>query len=333
MAIISILSVLFSLILGLIFTPLIRALLLRRKAFKKNHQQKEFIPYPGGLSVFFSFFIVSLVIAIYSGYLDCAFAAVITGSVIIVLIGLLDDLVELVPGAKFLGQTLAVIPLVFFGVHTEIAGIPLAGNLLVTFFWMFAIINAFNLLDILDGLCCGVAVIASAAFLLLAIISGNVLASILCGSLLGAGLGFLKYNLPPAKIYPGDTGSMLFGFVLGSLAIIVDYAPLNREIALLTPVLILGLPVFDTAFVILMRFLHGRPVVEKSKDHFALRLIEAGWSKQKALLFMYIFASLFAGSALIISRVSNQQGIIVLFIIILICAIALKKTGSIKING
>ena len=256
MGIISIVTILLSLFFTLICTPLVRNLALKAHAYKKakpDVQDKLPVPFPGGLSVFLSFFIVSLFISFRYGCIGPEFTGILAGSVIIILLGLLDDFVELSPALKFFGQTLAVIIVMVCGVSTKIAAIGLLGNILVTFFWMIAIINALNLLDIMDGLCSGIAIIAAGGFLAVSFFSQNILACIFCSSLIGAGLGFLKYNLPPAKIYLGDTGSMFCGFILAAVAIIIDYAPLKREIALLAPILVLGLPLFDTTFVILMR--------------------------------------------------------------------------------
>ncbi|MBL7130166.1 MAG: undecaprenyl/decaprenyl-phosphate alpha-N-acetylglucosaminyl 1-phosphate transferase [Candidatus Omnitrophica bacterium] len=284
------------------------------------------------MSVFFSFAIVASFMILCYGSVSPEFTGIFIGSIIIILLGLVDDFVELSPVAKFFGQTLSVAALIIFGIVTRIAAIGFLGNILVTFFWMLAIINALNLLDIMDGLCCGITVIAAGAFLTVSFLSQSILSAVFCSCLIGASLGFLKYNLPPAKIYLGDTGSMFCGFILAAVAITIDYAPLKREIALATPILILGLPIFDTLFVILMRFLHGRPVIRKSRDHFALRLLASGLNKQKVLLVMYLFGLFFAVSALLISKVSNQQGIIILIAIALICAIALRKIGAIKIG-
>ncbi len=227
----------------------------------------------------------------------------------------------------------AVTVLVACGVTTKIALIGPLLNIVVTFVWTLSIINALNLLDIMDGLCSGITVIAAAAFLMIAFISQNLVAIVLSSFVIGAGLGFLRYNFPPAKIYLGDNGSMFFGFILAATAIIIDYAPLKREIALLVPILILGLPLFDTAFVVLMRIVHGRPIMKKSKDHFALRLLSAGWKDYSVILAMYLFGLFFAGSALLINRVSNIEGLILLIMIAVICTVALKKIGAIKIDG
>lgn len=329
MAVISIISLLLSLVLSLILTPLLRHFSLKIHTRKK---EKDSIPYLGGLGVFFSFVIVASFMIFRYGSVSPEFAGILTGSIIIILLGLVDDFVELSPLAKFFGQTLSVAALIIFGIITKIVAIGSLGNILVTFFWMLAIINALNLLDIMDGLCCGITIIAAGAFLAVSFLSQNILAAVFCSCLIGASLGFLKYNLPPAKIYLGDTGSMFCGFILAAIAITIDYAPLKREIALITPILVLGLPIFDTLFVILMRFLHGRPVIRKSKDHFALRLLASGLSKQRTLLLMYLFGLFFAGSALLISRVSNRCGMVILIGIVLICGIALRKIGTIKID-
>jgi UDP-GlcNAc:undecaprenyl-phosphate GlcNAc-1-phosphate transferase len=332
---ISIISLLLSLVLSLILIPLICHFSLKVHAFKEvenGQKQKQPIPQLGGLGVFLSFAAAASFVVLAYASPSPESTGILIGSIIIILLGLADDFVELSPTAKFFGQILSVGTLVLFGISTKIAAIGPLGNILVTILWMLAIINAFNLLDIMDGLCCGIAIIAAGAFLAVSFLSQNIIASILCSSLIGAGLGFLRYNLPPAKIYLGDTGSMFCGFILAAIAITIDYAPLKREIALATPILILGLPIFDTLFVILMRFLHGRPVIRKSRDHFALRLLASGRSKQKALLLMYLFGLFFAASALLISKVSNQQGIIVLILIISVCGIALRKIAAIKID-
>lgn len=324
---ISIYSLLFSLLLSLSLTTL-----AQRPAFKIV----TFTPrssYLGGLSVFLAFAAVVLFISLRWGVLSSEVRAILAGAIIIVLLGLWDDYIDLTPAVKFLGQALAVTVLIVFGLSTKIAFIGQPANILVTFLWMFAIINAFNLLDIMDGLCCGVAVIAGGAFLVICLLSKNIQGAILCSSLIGAGLGFLRYNLPEAKIYLGDTGSMFLGFILASIAIVVDYAPLERKIALFSPILVLGLPIFDTGFVILMRLLQGRAVIRKSRDHFALRLLQAGLTKPKILLLMYIFGLFFAASALIVSQVSNRVGMLVLIALGIVCSLALVKIGAIKIDA
>ncbi|MBN3037906.1 MAG: undecaprenyl/decaprenyl-phosphate alpha-N-acetylglucosaminyl 1-phosphate transferase [Candidatus Omnitrophica bacterium] len=336
MVIVSIFSLLFSFTFTLIFTPHILNLALKIAPFKKGKvdiKEGKRISHLGGVGIFISFLIVVLLMSLHKDFFTSQAKGIILGTTIIFLVGILDDFIELSPATKFLGQIIATFALVVFGATTKMVIAGPVGNIFITFIWMLVIINALNLLDIMDGLCSGITVIAAGAFLVVSFISNNLVTSILCSFIIGAGLGFLRYNFPPARIYLGDNGSMVFGFLLAATAIMIDYAPLKRQIALLTPILVLGLPLFDTAFVILMRILHGRAVMKKSKDHFALRLLTAGWKEPKTLLLMYLFALFFGASAILINRVSNLQGGVILVIIVSICGLALKKIGAIKIDG
>ncbi|MFH1045400.1 MAG: MraY family glycosyltransferase [Candidatus Omnitrophota bacterium] len=300
---------------------------------KSDLKQNQRIPHLGGVGVFTAFILCAVLAALYSKAFDGPFLGIILGSLAIVCVGLLDDFIELSPGAKCLGQIIATSVLVFFGVSVKIALLSSGVNIAITFLWTLSLINALNLLDIMDGLASGITVIAASAFWMVSLLSHNPQALILCGIVVGVVLGFLRYNFPPARIYLGDTGSMFCGFILAAIAMMLDYAPLKREVALVTPILVMGLPLFDTAFVVLMRFWQGRPIVKKSRDHFALRLHAAGWAIPKVLLFMYSFALFFAASALLMHKVSNRQGVVILAAITLFCIFALKKIGEIEINA
>ncbi len=336
MGITSAIYFLFSFIIALVLTPAIRNLALHTFPLSKvkiDVKEGKRIPHIGGLSVCVAFTTVFLWAILSHGFLSSQARGILAGIIIIVVVGLLDDCLELSPVAKFFGQMLAITCLVFFNLTTQMVHLSPIINILVTYFWCLSIINALNLLDIMDGLCSGVTFIALGTFLVMSFLSQNLFAVIVCSAMLGAVLGFLRYNFPSASIYLGDTGSMLCGFVLAAIAMIVDYAPLQREIALITPVLVLGLPLFDTAFVVLMRLLHKRPIAKKSRDHFALRLLSAGWQESKVLLLMYLFALFFSISALVISNVTNRLGILLLITISLICAMALKKMGAVTVDG
>jgi UDP-GlcNAc:undecaprenyl-phosphate GlcNAc-1-phosphate transferase len=147
----------------------------------------------------------------------------------------------------------------------------------LTFFWLMATINAFNIIDIMDGLASGVACIASAMLFIVAVINRQTMMSILTVSLCGALIGFLRYNKRPARIYLGDAGSMLLGLTLGALAMMGHYSERN-PVGYFAPLLILGVPLFDTAYVMFLRWRKGLPVIQGSPDHFALRLRRAGCS-------------------------------------------------------
>ena len=141
-------------------------------------------------------------------------------------------------------------------------------------------------LDVMDGLAGMAAVICLASFVFLAIVKGDIFLFVLAITLLGGLCVFLKYNLPEAKIYLGNTGSHFIGFILAAMAMVVHYAPMERKVALMSPLLILGLPIFDTAFVIFIRLAQGRSPFKKSNDHIATRLLKMNLSKWQALLLM-----------------------------------------------
>jgi UDP-GlcNAc:undecaprenyl-phosphate GlcNAc-1-phosphate transferase len=217
--------------------------------------------------------------------------------------------------------------LVCSGIRTKIVYIGPYWNLLATFLWVLGITNAFNHLDILDGLAGGVALICTFAFYLLALNTANFVIAIVCLALAGIVLGFLRYNLPSAKVYMGNSGSHFLGFVLAAIAITISYAPLERKLALLSPILVLGLPIFDTSFLMLVRMRHQRPIVQKSDDHFVLKFLKRGYSEKRALALMYLLGLFFSTNGLIISRVTNQIGIVIFFTVAAV-SILLYKVAS-----
>lgn len=230
---------------------------------------------------------------------------------VILVIGLIDDFVrELAPWQKLLGQGLAWLLLVRGGIMSEIFMVPSWANLVISLIWTLAIINAVNLLDIADGLATGIGLIAAGTFLILSLLANQValagLLAVVCGSLLGV----LVFNFPRATLFLGDSGSMLLGLLLAACALAISYAPLGREMALLTPIVVLGLPIYDLAFVTIVRARNGRSVVRKSEDHFVLRLIRKGLSPTKAVLAMFGLCVVFATTALVISQTSNLVGLV-----------------------
>jgi len=201
----------------------------------------------------------------------------------IVMLGVIDDLRPLGPGLKLIGQAVAVLVLMRAGLYIKIAVLPHGIALVLTFFWLMSTINSFNIIDIMDGLSSSVAFIASAVLFIVALINRQTMMAILAVSLGGALIGFLRYNLRPARIYLGDAGSMLLGLTLGALAMMGRYSDSN-PVGYLAPLLILGVPLFDTAYVMFLRWRKGMPVIQGSPDHFALRLRRAGCSVRATVL-------------------------------------------------
>ncbi|MFA5100437.1 MAG: MraY family glycosyltransferase, partial [Candidatus Omnitrophota bacterium] len=142
-----------------------------------------------------------------------------------------------------------------------------AANVVVSAVWIIAITNAFNLLDIMDGLCAGVTIVIASGLLFVCILSNDMQNAVLLLVMIGSVGGFLMSNMPPAKVYLGNAGSHFLGFMLAAISINISYASLNHEVSLLSPLLIMGFPIYDTFFVAFLRLKKGKSAIKKSKDH------------------------------------------------------------------
>lgn len=243
--------------------------------------------------------------------------SLVGAGVVILIVGLMDDFVrELAPWQKLLGQCVAWWLLVRGGIVAQIVMVPPWANLTVSLIWTLAIINALNLLDIADGLAVGVGLIATGTFLILSLLAGQLGVAGLLAGVCGALAGILAFNFPRATLFLGDSGSMLLGLLLAAFALAISYAPLGREVALVTPVMVLGLPIYDLVFVTIVRARNGRSVLKKSRDHFIFRLIQEGRSPTKAVLAMLGLCLVFGVAALVIVRTSNVFGFTVLGVVI-----------------
>jgi UDP-GlcNAc:undecaprenyl-phosphate GlcNAc-1-phosphate transferase len=230
-------------------------------------RQAEPVPYLGGLAIYLSFLIT---LALTFEFSRAVLGLLLAGTIVLML-GLIDDFGVLTPGAKFAGQLIAVFVLIKSGVRIELTFLPNWVQIALTVFWMVGLINAFNIIDVMDGLAGSVALVASLVLFLVAVLTQDGDAPIQMAALAGSLAGFLWYNLHPARIYMGDTGSMFIGFLLGAVAMTLQYT--HESVAgLFAPVLILGVPIFDTLFVMAVRAMRGIPVFLGSPDHFALRL-------------------------------------------------------------
>ncbi len=204
---------------------------------------------------------------------------------------------------------------------------PIWISIPLTFLWLLGITNAFNIIDIMDGLSGGVAFIACIYLYLVASINGRTMIAIMTLSLGGSILGFLRWNICPALIYLGDAGSLFIGFMVGALAMIGSYTDKN-SVASLAPILILGVPIFDTVFVSYIRFRRGQSIFLGSNDHFAIRLRHLAMSPLQVVLLSY-FIALFLGVAGILMISMYTLGAIYVFLgtcgLLLFGAFLLKK--------
>ena len=261
-----------ALAISLYTTPLMRAAALRfgivDRPDGRLKTQAQPVPYLGGLAIYVSFLLALTATRRFDS--TEVLGMLLSGSIVLIL-GLVDDLGVLTPGIKLAGQVIAVLALLNASVYIKLGFLwpPLA--IALSFLWLLGITNAFNLIDIMDGLAAGVAAAASLVLFLIAAVNGRQTYAVLLAALCGALCGFLRYNFEPARIYMGDTGSMFIGLMLGALSMNNSYTRQNL-VASIAPVIVLGVPIFDMLFVMYVRYRRGLPVFLGSPDHFALRL-------------------------------------------------------------
>jgi UDP-GlcNAc:undecaprenyl-phosphate GlcNAc-1-phosphate transferase len=202
------------------------------------------------------------------------------------------------------GQLIAVLVLVKSGIFIKLAFLPLYVRIPLTFLWLVAMINAFNIIDVMDGLSAGVAFFAAIAFFSVSLLNGRITIAIVAITLAGSLLGFLRYNFTPARIYLGDTGSMFLGFMIGALAINGSYTE-KDVLGFLAPAVILGIPIFDTFQVMVARWRKGIPFYRGSPDHYALRLRAAGLSVKKVVWLSYVVAVILGGLGILMMNLAS----------------------------
>lgn len=284
--------------LAVLATPAMLAIarrigLLDLPSVRKAHGHPT--PMLGGLAIYFSF--LAVMVAFSRSY--PRLSGVVIGATVILLCGLIDDARGLSAKAKLVGQLAAAVILVHFGVRAELTGYLLV-DFIVSVLWAVGMINAFNLLDNMDGLSAGVAGIASWCFFVLAFHSQQYLVGAAAIALYGGCMGFLRFNFPPASIFMGDTGSMFLGYALSAISLSLARQT-DVSLAWLTPVLVLGLPIADTSSVIIARWRGGRPIMQAGRDHLSHRLLGRGFTVRSSAQTLYL-----ASTALGFWGISNQ---------------------------
>jgi UDP-GlcNAc:undecaprenyl-phosphate GlcNAc-1-phosphate transferase len=306
---------------------------LRRFVLRYNLLISKGIPLVGGVAISLAFILTSFLAIYFCGGAAKKIIGIIIGSILILVFGVIDDWRELSIIAKFLVQIIATTILIIFGIKTQIVYIGPFFNILVTFIWVIWITNAFNFLDIIDGLAATVAIIVSSAFFLVSFLSADIYIAILSLALAMSVSGFLLFNFPPASIYMGNSGSHFLGFVLAAVALIARYAQLERGVALISPLIILGLPIFDSIFLIFMRLAKKIIPFRKSNDHIALRLLRLGYSNRKALGNMCVLCFFFSVCGVIISKSSNSSGIVISALVGLVVFVYAVRISRIYVDG
>jgi UDP-GlcNAc:undecaprenyl-phosphate GlcNAc-1-phosphate transferase len=255
--------------------------------------QREPVPYLGGLAVYLGFL---LALALTVRFSEHVLGILLAGSIVVIL-GLIDDLGQLGPWIKLAGQLVAVGVLIKSGIYIQLTFLPPVVAVALSVLWLLAVTNAFNLIDVMDGLSAGNACVASLILLVVADLDGGVTTATLLAALAGASLGFVRYNFAPARIYMGDSGSMFLGLLLGALAMDNAYTR-HSLVGALAPALVLGLPLFDMLFVMYIRRRRGLPMMLGSPDHFALRLRRWRLSTRQTVVLSYAVTGALGAAAL-----------------------------------
>ncbi|MCB0123094.1 MAG: undecaprenyl/decaprenyl-phosphate alpha-N-acetylglucosaminyl 1-phosphate transferase [Caldilineaceae bacterium] len=300
-----------ALVLALSGTPVMRLVALRfgvidQPAARKIHANP--VPLLGGAAIYIAFIVVLLLFGD-RRYIH-EVIGIFIGASLMSLMGVLDDRWGLGSYIKLGGQLLAAGILIYSGVQVRVWGGWL--DIAVTIIWVVGITNAMNLLDNMDGLSGGIALIAAVFFTLLSALSDQYLVGTLAAALAGGCAGFLVYNWNPAQIFMGDTGSLFLGFLLAAVGIKLRFPSNSDTITWMIPVLVMGVPVFDTTLVFLSRLRRGKnPLTTPGRDHISHRLALLTGSRREAVLLCYLLAGALGLGAIFITQANVIEATVV----------------------
>jgi len=320
-----------ALVASLLLTFLARPLALRTGMVdhpgpRKVHAKP--VPLLGGVAIYLGA-ALALLVSLHSHVYAQSFG-ILAGATLVLIVGLLDDRGWLHHQIKlFVGMPMAALILLSAGIKTQVLSsllpvrmAPLA-NALLTIVWVVGITAAFSILDHMDGLCAGVAAIASTFFMIFAIASGQELVSSLAAAVVGAAVGFLRWNFSPARIFMGDAGAMFLGFMVAALSLKLRFEGVRPFLAGMIPVLILAVPIFDTLLISVSRTRRGLvPFSSPGKDHTAHRLANLGLGQRGAVLVMYGLGLVGGILALAASRLRLTGGFVLAMVVVLATVLA-----------
>lgn len=332
--------ILVPIIISLVSTPFIMKLAFKVKAVSipKDERRIHTKPMPllGGLAIYLAF-IITLILK--KGPITTHEVGIILGSTIILIEGIFDDIKDAKPWQKLLLQVTAAFCLIIFGVKINLITSPLAkigGTINIgwlsipfTILWVVGITNALNLIDGLDGLAAGIALISTITIFIVAILCRREEAAVLTSILGGAILGFLPYNFNPASIFMGETGSALLGFLLAAISM-EGAIKSATAFAITVPILALGLPIYDTLFAMIRRKVNGKPIMQADRGHLHHRLLDSGLSQRQTVIIMYFISAVLGGIAIIAMQISSDRSYFLLVGVILIIVLAAWKLGFFK---
>ena len=335
----NLIAVVFSFILALLIsfgaTPIVKKFAHKIGAIDvpkdDRRMHKEPIPRLGGLAIFFGFLFSFLIF----GNITIQMKSVVLGSVIIVILGIIDDIIPLSAKLKFVIQIIAAgIPVMMGGLRIErfTNFLPFSSDpyidlgvlsIPVTIILIVGITNAVNLIDGLDGLAVGISTISAFTMLAISFILNLPQIGIMMAALSGACVGFMPYNFNPAKIFMGDTGSTFLGYILAT-ASIMGLFKYYAIISFAVPFLILGLPIFDTGFAMVRRILNGQSPMQADRGHVHHKLIDMGFSQKQTVAILYSISGVLGLSAVVLAS-SGELKAILTIVTVVICGYVGKK--------
>ena len=336
-------AILAGFLVAFLATPFVNKLAIKCGAIDRPSERKvhrRAMPRMGGLAIFISF----AAIVILTQEITPILKGMLLGGLLIVLLGIADDVKGVSPGLKLAGQIAASLVAVYFGLTVRSLTNPFGASdmialgilaIPITVLWLISVTNAVNLIDGLDGLAGGITIIALltiAASVWIEVsktgsaAAGQTEAVALALILAAAVLGFLPFNFHPARIFLGDTGSMFLGFNLAALSV-MGLAKGPTFISVIIPVVILGIPLLDTTFAVVRRFLGNRPIMQPDKEHLHHRLMEIGLNHRQTVLCIYAISLVLGFSAIIMTLMSPKHAVILLVALSTTIIIAANKLG------
>ena len=326
-------------IISFVMTPPARKLAIKVGALdvpkdpRKIHDKP--MPYFGGLAIYIS---IMACMFVYMPHTTTNIH-IMVGATIIVLTGIVDDMYDMPAKIKMLMQIIAAVVAIRGGVHIHFITNPLSDTGMsyllswlsypITLVWLVGITNTINLIDGLDGLASGVASIAATTLLFTASKMGYDFIVLQCAIIAGASLGFLPFNFNPAKIFMGDTGAMLLGYML-AVTSVLGMVKSVTVVALAVPIFALGLPIFDTAFAIIRRFINKKPIMQADKEHLHHRLMKHGLNQRQTVLIMYFISMMLGIVSVAIADTEPLIGIIVATMVVVAMFYFAKVGGVFK---
>lgn len=318
-------------------TPIVKMLAFRIGAVdvpKDNRRMhKKPIARLGGIAIFYGFIISILCFA----EIDTSLRGILIGCIIIVVLGIFDDIYSLNALFKFVIQILAALIVVMHGVRIDHFSSFGIGNspyidlgmfaIPITVLWIVGVTNAVNLIDGLDGLAAGVSTISTVSLFAISLITRETGVAIVTAAVAGAGFGFLPYNIHPAKIFMGDTGSTFLGFILACISVVglfKGYAVISMAV----PFLILGLPIFDTLFAIIRRVMRGQSPMQPDRGHVHHRLIDLGFDQKQTVIILLITSGLLSLSAVVLLLCGAPRAIVLILAVVFVSAVGIMLAKS-----